>query len=273
MLQFVMEDLLEREDIECIREVVQAASSDHHNNPQIIIALRKQLDALAAEEKKKSEEKLKAAAKKPTHNRDSSAEKDTATHEDEAQEGDEDDDSQSGSHRQPNRVRSGKAFGKEYDFNPYLKSLTTGESWEKAKERATCASCGLRPIDPHKTSCGHLYCYTCYEVIMIAAAEKGPKEPTICKKCGKSSGGAIPCDPEEEDDFTGPQTRAGKKKRAEKERVRMDREDIRDDWLSLGAGGSVLPSAKTIAIKAQILNWIQENPNVKIIVYTQFLPM
>jgi hypothetical protein len=38
----------------------------------------------------------------------------------------------------------------------------------------------------------------------------------------------------------------------------MDREDIQDDWLSLGTGG-VLPSAKTIAIKAQILNWIQEN--------------
>jgi hypothetical protein len=273
MLQLVISELLEREDIELIRDVVEEASSNHHNNPHIIIAIRKQLDALAAEEKKKSEEKLKAAAKRPAHNQYSSAENDVATHDDEAQEGDEDIDSQSGSHRQPNRVRSGKAFGKEYDFNPYLKSLTTGDSWERAKERAKCSSCGLQPIHPHKTSCGHLYCYTCYEVIVLAAAENGSDEPIICKKCGRASGGAIPCDPEEEDDSTGPQTRAGKKKRAEKERVRLDREDIRDDWLSLGAGGSVLPSAKTIAIKAQILNWIQENPKVKIIVYTQFLPM
>jgi hypothetical protein len=29
----------------------------------------------------------------------------------------------------------------------------------------------------------------------------------------------------------------------------MDREDIRDDWLSLDTGGDVLPSAKTITIK------------------------
>ena len=47
---------------------------------------------------------------------------------------------------------------------------------------------------------------------------------------------------------------------------------MRQSWLSLG-GKSVLPSAKTIAIKAQVLNWIQENPNVKIIIYTQFLAM
>jgi hypothetical protein len=273
MLQFVMEDLLEREDIERIREVVEEASSNHHNNPQIIIAVRKQLDALATEEKKKSEEKLKAAAKKPMHSRNGSAEDDAATHDDQTQEEDEDIDFQSSSHRQPNQVRSGRAFGKEYDFNPYLKSLTTGESWEKAKERATCGSCGFQPVQPHKTTCGHLYCLTCYEVIMLTAAESGPDEPIICKKCGKASGGAIPCDEEEEDDLAGPQTRAGKKKRADKERVRMDREDIRDDWLSLGTGGGVLPSAKTIAIKAQILNWIQENPKVKIIVYTQFLPM
>jgi hypothetical protein len=57
-----------------------------------------------------------------------------------------------------------------------------------------------------------------------------------------------------------------------KEKERLDREDIAEDWLSLG-GDEVLPSAKTIAIKAQILNWIRENPSVKIIVYTQFLAM
>lgn len=52
----------------------------------------------------------------------------------------------------------------------------------------------------------------------------------------------------------------------------MDREDVADDWLSLG-GPEVLPSAKTLAIKSQILNWIAETPNVKIIIYTQFLAM
>jgi hypothetical protein len=39
------------------------------------------------------------------------------------------------------------------------------------------------------------------------------------------------------------------------------------------AGEEVLPSAKTLAIKAQVLNWTKEDPKVKIIIYTQFLAM
>lgn len=42
-------------------------------------------------------------------------------------------------------------------------------------------------------------------------------------------------------------------------------------WLSMH--GEVLPSTKTIAVKSQILNWIGADPNVKIIVYSQFIPM
>lgn len=37
--------------------------------------------------------------------------------------------------------------------------------------------------------------------------------------------------------------------------------------------GDVLPSSKTIAAKSQILNWIEEDPTVKIIVYSQWIPM
>lgn len=44
-----------------------------------------------------------------------------------------------------------------------------------------------------------------------------------------------------------------------------------DDWIDLP--GSVLPSAKTRAIKAQILVWLEEDQASKIIVYTQFMPM
>jgi SNF2 family DNA or RNA helicase len=37
--------------------------------------------------------------------------------------------------------------------------------------------------------------------------------------------------------------------------------------------GEVLPSAKTVAVKAQILEWIEEDSDVKIICYSQFMPM
>jgi SNF2 family DNA or RNA helicase len=42
-------------------------------------------------------------------------------------------------------------------------------------------------------------------------------------------------------------------------------------WLTMH--GEVLPSTKTIAAKSQILNWIEADPDVKIIVYSQFIPM
>lgn len=43
------------------------------------------------------------------------------------------------------------------------------------------------------------------------------------------------------------------------------------DWI--GQPGQILPSAKTMAAKVQILTWLDEAPDCKIIVYTQFLPM
>lgn len=42
-------------------------------------------------------------------------------------------------------------------------------------------------------------------------------------------------------------------------------------WMSMR--GEILPSAKSIAVKAQILEWIEEDPTVKIIVYSQWIPM
>jgi SNF2 family DNA or RNA helicase len=44
-----------------------------------------------------------------------------------------------------------------------------------------------------------------------------------------------------------------------------------NNWLQMN--GEVLPSAKTLAVKAQVLEWISEDPDVKIICYSQFIPM
>ena len=53
---------------------------------------------------------------------------------------------------------------------------------------------------------------------------------------------------------SGPQTR-GRKKQYAKKVQEIEQQDISTDWLKLGPGG-VLPSAKTIALKAQLLNWL-----------------
>jgi hypothetical protein len=107
----------------------------------------------------------------------------------------------------------------------------------------------------------------------IEAAEVG-KQQAPCKACGVTPTSVLQFELDEEDEFepVAIGTRSNKSRKAAKQRERRDREDIAEDWLSL-AGEEVLPSAKTLAIKAQVLNWTKEDPKVKIIIYTQFLAM
>lgn len=257
MLQFVMRDLLELEDIARIRHVVTESHEDDSSG-HTIIAIREQLDALSKEEIKKNKGSNVAGPPSTT------------------QISQEDDESLEGL---GTRMNTGKSFGKEYNFQPYLNSLTTGESFEKAKKEARCCSCGEGPDGLLLTSCHHLYCTPCYEKAQIKEAEKDAQFPYSppCHVCSQNIIYALDCDPKadmEEYDFEdeGRLSPGAAKKQRDRARYKTEREDIKDDWLCLG-GESMLPSAKTIAIKAQILNWLKENPSTKIIIYTQFLPM
>lgn len=146
------------------------------------------------------------------------------------------------------RYRSGRNFGKEYNFRPFLCSLKTGESWKKAKEKAKCSACKNHPKAPMMTSCGHLICQDCYEHAFMEAAEEGKSQST-CGGCGSiySTAELLDSDQEDFEMYSAPETRS-RKKRHDKERRRIEEQDIGDDWLQLGSEG-VLPSAKTIAVR------------------------
>lgn len=277
MLQFVMRDLLEREDIERIKKVVndQAAESSSRRG-QTILAVRKQLDKLAVDQKKRS---LATAAAKAAARAGGQAK----TDEDierlvEEESGDVVGDGEVVTEPTQQEISghgsAGGQFGREYNFKPYLNSLKTGESWEKVKKNAKCAYCHGRPKEPYMTSCGHLICSDpCLTSADLEAAEEG-KEHAACRACGVTPIYIHQCDPEE-DDYLEPVaqgTRAQAKTKKAKERNRVRHEDIKEDWLA-SIGDEVLPSAKTIAVKAQIINWTKENPGVKIIIYSQFLAM
>jgi SNF2 family DNA or RNA helicase len=261
MLQFVMRDLLEREDIERIREVVRDGSVNDAASAQSIVAIRKQLADLAEEEKLKAQINTNS-----NHDEEDSVDGDLGdcpvpTESSDALQSDE-----------PNQ--SGRGFGTEFNFQPFVNSLTTGDSWVRAKNTALCFACHKRPKNPWLTQCKHLICYDCYEDALVRMAEED-KDSSLCNECGGVWQRAIECDPngelEDSQQDSRPETRSRAKKK-KKERARPEQEDIKEDWLSL-VGDKVLPSAKTIAIKAQILNWVRENPEVKIIIYTQFLAM
>jgi hypothetical protein len=280
MLQFVIRDLLEREDIELIRKVCEDLTQQTTNKDgQTIVAVRRQLDKLAADEKKKSAalEAKKAAARAA----DKEFKNDDLNDDDDLMDEDPDDAVDEDPERDyPNTSLggSGGQFGDEYNFKPYLRSLKDGEKWERAKKKAKCGYCGKQPRDAMLTSCGHLICKKpCYEDVIMAAAEEEVVNPA-CQSCGVTPKFFHPCDAEDFDPLevvaqgTRSQTLKNREKNKEKERKRLDREDIADDWLG-ACGDDVLPSAKTIAVKSQIMNWLKENPRVKIIIYTQFIAM
>lgn len=248
MLQTVVQDLLEQEDIEKIREIVQQEATDIQTRKgRTILTIRKQLDSLEAEAKKRPANKATNRSKNT---------KRMYTHSNNADSEDHDigellDDNQ-GDNEQPLTGRSrasGRDFGKTFDFRPYLNSLATGTNWEKVKQRAVCSDCGGRPVGAWMTSCGHLMCARCYDNSAVRAAEADRMQAT-CPGCGSIFAHAKQIDGDEAE---GPRTRLRTRQHS-KEMQRIEQEDIAEEWLELGGEG-VLPSAKTIALKAQLLNW------------------
>ena len=121
-------------------------------------------------------------------------------------------------------------------------------------------------------SCSHLICAdVCLERMNLSSAEEGVPQPA-CKTCGIIPIFMHPEDGEEDDisDPVSQGTRSGKRKN--RKAARIEREKFPKNWLDT-IGDELLPSTKTIAVKAQIMNWIKENKDIKIIVFTQFLPM
>ncbi|EGP84644.1 SNF2 family DNA-dependent ATPase domain-containing protein, partial [Zymoseptoria tritici IPO323] len=125
-----------------------------------------------------------------------------------------------------------------------------------------CSSCRNPPAEPHITSCFHIYCHQCLMTIQHGAARQG-KDHARCLECGAEFQSVKMLD--ERIVENQPPAANGKTKKKKK--------DARPQLNWIGLNGEVLPSAKTIAAKAQILEWLSSDPTAKIIIYTQFIPM
>jgi SNF2 family DNA or RNA helicase len=108
-----------------------------------------------------------------------------------------------------------------------------------------------------------------------------------CLECGTFYREASPCTGLQELDYNSPTTLAKVEKNRERKNSKALKKKKKDrtetggsesdsepedvDWIELS--GAPLPSAKTSATKACILNWLKKAPETKIIIYTQFLDM
>lgn len=168
----------------------------------------------------------------------------------------------------------GGTHGLNYDFARYLDRLRDSDAYEEICRRTRCAGCKQPPLDPMVTSCHHVYCRRCLNDIQASSSRRG-REQSRCTECGIIYHEIKPCEEvideyaPDQDTQTGSSESASvgglsnghaKRKKAELE-----------NWLLMK--GDVLPSSKTVALKAQVMAWIAEDPSVKVIVYSQFIPM
>ncbi|KAK5160796.1 hypothetical protein LTS14_001809 [Recurvomyces mirabilis] len=167
----------------------------------------------------------------------------------------------------PSGLVGGK-HGQSFRFRKYMRSLEAPEQWGAIKERSTCAGCRQAPEDAQLTSCNHIYCKKCLQDLQHHAARRG-HDQARCAECGEAYTSTKPCQ-----DFTTAQQRDSTGNGSSMPSAsppKKGKDDELEDWINMR--GEVLPSAKTMAAKAQILNWMEEAPDAKIIVFTQFLPM
>ncbi len=162
-------------------------------------------------------------------------------------------------------VNFGKSnFGSNFDFARYLSTLSETEMLA----RCLCGICGDATEDPTITDCKHVFCRECIQAECDkAAAQSDSTDCPVCQSSFKST--ALLNDLIAKDDpitstidTEDTQTRGGRG-RGHKGKKKSD-----GPWLNLP--GELLPSAKTIAFKQQVLEWIKETPNDKIVVFTQF---
>ena len=162
---------------------------------------------------------------------------------------------------------TGGEFGStKVNFKKYLRYLRENNKRAELEARSLCPQCRQPPGAPWVTSCNHVYCGECLEAVVYEAA-RDKREKASCKECGVIFTSSERASGLEELGFE------GSSPMSETRRKRKESNPDRDVLKWIDIEGHILPSAKTLAIKAQILNWREDAPKEKIIISTQFHEM
>jgi hypothetical protein len=107
-----------------------------------------------------------------------------------------------------------------------VKDLAAHLNITKASELRACSFCTQQPIDPWKVTCGHVYCEECLALLEDDAGERG-WDRARCRECSL--------------DIV-----------LKEQLMRTAQEGAELSWLE--SKENILPSGKTLAIKAQVVS-------------------
>ena len=161
-------------------------------------------------------------------------------------------------HEESEQVQAGELADR---FGSYLKALKANANWVELRSRTQCQSCGDPPENPIVTSCLHLYCEECLQGLANKASAKDQDE-TACLVCGVVFTEAEPCAGLKElewNDVWLLNESASRRKRPQK---------VNMEWVYHDK--KLVMSAKTTAVQAQVEEWLNEEPDKKVIIFSQF---
>jgi len=149
-------------------------------------------------------------------------------------------------------------------FQKFLRELKRGQKWPELKERRFCQKCESPPVCPRVTSCLHVYCTECMQALADEAVINNEQEST-CITCAEIFTESSQCDGLKELEVEEPLLGSGERS------AKRGKKDVNADIRSIDVGGKLLPSSKTVAVEAQLEQWLVEEPDKKVIVFSQFL--
>lgn len=159
---------------------------------------------------------------------------------------------------EPEQVQTGELAA---TFGSYLKNLKVNTNWTELRARTQCQSCGDPPENAMVTSCLHVYCEECLQSLANKASAEDQDE-TACLECGVIFTGAESCtslkELEWDDRWLLNDLARGKKG---PKKVNME-------WVF--HENKLVMSAKITAVQTQVEKWLNEEPDKKIIIFSQF---
>lgn len=165
-----------------------------------------------------------------------------------------------------NKAEFGRSeFGKHFEMGPFLDSMDT----EALFSKVVCRLCGDLPDPAVITDCKHIFCRDCLESETHRQAAATESDYTECPTCQKAFSGTKPYNRlklKRADDDMGFSTQGSRRGSANGRRA-DEKPTPKDAWFNLciNENAALLPSAKMIALKSQILKWLNEAPDDKIL--------
>lgn len=152
----------------------------------------------------------------------------------------------------------GASYGEHPPFTKYKVALKEGQNAPKSLVNKKCAKCGHAPVDTRCKPCNHFICKTCIDELPAR-----PRQGVIgqCRPC-KAAITHLQ-DIEEDDSFQDEASWPGKNRKRQ----------IPAKYQWAKQGGQQWTSSKTKAVKLKVVSYIAEDPEVKVVIFTQYLGM